>query len=235
MKAIPHATLQFLGPILVHQAIRKQKNLTKSHRGLDDAVDFAFTFRYLTCGMSLVQDKREIRTLLDLLNDLSPKNCLEIGTAGGGTLFLFSRVVHEDAKLLSVDLPGGRWGLGYPYWKIPFYRSFARAGQEIILIRHDSHNPTTFERVKEELAGEKLDFLFLDGDHTYEGVKKDFEMYSPLVRKGGLIVLHDIVPNPSDKDVGVFRFWNEIRQDYEHSEIIESLQQGCLGIGVLYC
>jgi hypothetical protein len=30
-----------------------------------------------------------------------------------------------------------------------------------------------------------VDFLFIDGDHTYEGVKKDFEMYSPLVRREG--------------------------------------------------
>jgi predicted O-methyltransferase YrrM len=43
----------------------------------------------------------------------------------------------------------------------------------------------------------RLDFLFIDGDHTYEGVKQDFEMYTPLVRKGGLVAMHDIVPPPA--------------------------------------
>jgi predicted O-methyltransferase YrrM len=45
------------------------------------------------------------------------------------------------------------------------------------------------------LKGRKVDFLFIDADHSYEGVKKDFEMYSPLVRKGGIIAFHDIIPD----------------------------------------
>jgi hypothetical protein len=32
------------------------------------------------------------------------------------------------------------------------------------------------------LGGERVDFIFIDGDHTYEGVKRDFEMHSPLMR-----------------------------------------------------
>jgi len=48
------------------------------------------------------------------------------------------------------------------------------------------------------LNGEPLDFLFIDGDHTYEGVKRDFEMYSPLVRNGGIIAFHDIVKHPPE-------------------------------------
>ena len=43
--------------------------------------------------------------------------------------------------------------------------------------------------------GEKLDFLFIDGDHSYDGVKADFEMYAPMVRPGGLIAFHDINPD----------------------------------------
>ncbi|MEO0196406.1 MAG: class I SAM-dependent methyltransferase [candidate division WOR-3 bacterium] len=43
------------------------------------------------------------------------------------------------------------------------------------------------------LGNSKLDFLFIEGNHSYEGVKMDFEMYFPLVRKGGIIAFHDIV------------------------------------------
>jgi predicted O-methyltransferase YrrM len=46
------------------------------------------------------------------------------------------------------------------------------------------------------LNEQNLDFLFIDGDHTYKGVKEDFEMYSPLVRKGGVIAFHDITKHP---------------------------------------
>jgi len=41
----------------------------------------------------------------------------------------------------------------------------------------------------------KIDFLFIDGDHSYEGVKKDFELYSSIVNDNGIIVIHDTDSN----------------------------------------
>ena len=41
----------------------------------------------------------------------------------------------------------------------------------------------------------KIDFLFIDGDHSYEGVKKDFELYSTLLSDKGIIVIHDTDSN----------------------------------------
>jgi cephalosporin hydroxylase len=122
------------------------------------------------------QIKEEILKLLELLKDMEPNVVLEIGTAEGGTLLLFTRVASSDATIISIDLPGG-----YPAWKIPIYKSFAREKQKIYLIRADSHSYKTLDKVKEILNGRSVDFLFIDGDHTYGGVKKDFEMYSPLV------------------------------------------------------
>lgn len=90
--------------------------------------------------------------------------------------------------------------------------------------------------MKRILGGHKLDFLFIDGDHTYECVKKGFEMYSPLVRKGGLIAFHDIVPGPLECVGGVPKFWNEIKQKYGRDKVIEIVKdwkQGGYGIGVL--
>ena len=52
------------------------------------------------------------------------------------------------------------------------------------------------------LAGRPLDVLFIDGDHSYDGVASDFAAYGPLVRQGGLIGFHDIVAQP---DTGVER------------------------------
>lgn len=107
-------------------------------------------------------------------------------------------------------------------WRIPLYKSFTKEGQEIHLLRADSHNSKTLNMVKEILNGEGLDFLFINGDHTYEGVKKDFEMYSPLVREGGVITFHDIVPGPPESVGGVPRFWNEIKCNYNFFEIVEN-------------
>jgi len=168
---------------------------------------------------------------------LSPKGGLEIGTSKGGTLFLFSRVADPEGTLISVDILGG-----YPKWKARIYRAFAKGGQRILLIKNDSHDPGALKIVEMILEGRKLDFLFIDGDHSYEGVKMDFEMYSPLVRRGGIIAFHDIVPDyyirfgikASAYTGGVPKFWSEIKDDYEYLEIIKDQGQNGYGIGVLF-
>ena len=79
-----------------------------------------------------------------------------------------------------------------------------------------------------------IDFLFIDGDHSYEGVKKDFEMYSPLVGSGGIIALHDIVPGPPEYVGGVSKFWKEVKRKFNHMEFVRNKKQQRFGIGILY-
>ena len=182
-----------------------------------------------------VQIKEEIKNLLLILDKIKPKVILEIGTAGGGTLFLFSNVAHEEAILISVDL----------YQSIEkriLFRYIGKEKQKIFLIQGDSHSIETLKKIEGILKGRNVDFLFIDGDHSYEGVKKDFEMYSPLVRKGGIIAFHDIVPDyytkygiKTDSWAGeVYKFWNEIKERYEHMEIVKDRNQDACGIGVLF-
>jgi predicted O-methyltransferase YrrM len=90
------------------------------------------------------------------------------------------------------------------------------------------------DRAKVALKNQHLDYLFIDGDHRYEGVKRDFEMYGPLVRKGGLIAFHDIVEGPFDAVGGVPQFWREVKPQYRHREIINDPLQGGFGIGILH-
>jgi predicted O-methyltransferase YrrM len=181
--------------------------------------------------MKPAQVRSEIMSLSCIVRDLAPKSIIEIGTAKGGTLFLFSRLADPAATLLSIDLPGGEFGGGYPEWKAKLYHSFSLPGQTMHLLRADSSAPNTIEKVK-SIFGERLvDFLFIDGNHTYQGVKKDFELYSPLVRKGGIIALHDIAVHPDDANCNVDRFWNEIK-NHNSREFIEDQAQMWAGIGV---
>ena len=152
-------------------------------------------------GIPALQHLVEVEPLLDMLAADPPLALLEIETAGGGSLFLWSRVADDDAVVVSVDLPWGRWGSSYPLTRAPLYRAFARARQRVVFIRGDSHAIAARERVERALAGRPLDFLFSDGDHTYEGALLDYELYAPLVRQGGIIALHDI----ANKGIGVVR------------------------------
>ncbi len=181
------------------------------------------------------QVKWEISELIQRLDQLKPRILMEIGTMNGGTLFLFTRIADPHARLLSLDLPWGQFGYGYPKNKIKLYQTFARETQKLELIRANSHDQKSVDRVREILKGEKLDFLFLDGDHTYAGVKQDFEMYSPFVKNGGLIGFHDIAPHPPETGCDVYRFWNEIVERFpgRTEAIVENWEQGWSGIGLL--
>jgi predicted O-methyltransferase YrrM len=178
------------------------------------------------------QFKEEIAGLAAEIEKLRPKVVVEIGTANGGTLFLASRLADPNALIISIDLPGGKFGGGYPDWKIPIYKAFARKEQVVELIRGDSHAPATFDQVKNLLGGRKVDYLFIDGDHTYEGAKQDFERYSQLVRPGGLIGFHDIVVHKGS-DCKVFELWQEVKRSYVHKEFVNDWDQNCYGVGVI--
>ena len=192
-KALSYISLK-LTPCILPYALLKIKYLNKKSLNLNDLVNFCF---YGISGLiKPLQVHDEILELLKIIYDIKPKIILEIGTANGGTLFLLSRIASVDGTIISIDLPSGPFGGGYSKWRIPLYKSFALIDQQIHLIRADSHSQETLEKTKIMLNGKDVDFLFIDGDHTYEGVKKDFEMYSPLVKKGGIIAFHDIVPGP---------------------------------------
>ena len=198
---------------------------------LNSLVDFTF---HLNNGYILpFQKESEILQLLKYLKVKKPKIILEIGTASGGTLFLFTRIASNDATIISIDLPKGEYGGGYSKKREYLYRSFNLAHQKLFLLRCDSHDNQTLLKVKGILNKRKIDFLFIDGDHSYQGVKKDFEMYSPLVNKDGLIAFHDIVMHHKYKTVDVVKFWNEIKVKFNHEEIIDDVDQGMFGIGLL--
>jgi hypothetical protein len=74
---------------------------------------------------------------------IEPAFSLQKRSLQRGTLFLFSRFAVMDACIISIDLPLGTYGGGYPAWKRPFYRSFASNNQEMQLIRADSHAAAT--------------------------------------------------------------------------------------------
>jgi len=55
--------------------------------------------------------------------------------------------------------------------------------------------PKLSEQARLNFPESKIDLLFIDGNHTYEAVKRDYDLYSPLLVSGGVIVLHDVGAN----------------------------------------
>lgn len=218
------------------KGLKKAIRLARERTGkwtAEAAVDFLFSkdCSYVTPW----QHKEELLLLAKEIEQKQPQTVLEIGTAYGGTLFLSALLCPDDALLVSLDLPEGLYGGGYREWKIPFYKSFARANQKIELLRGDSHSEASFNTVREMLGDRKIDYLFIDADHTYEGVKSDFETYVQLVDENGMVAFHDIV---SDKDPQpdhfVAEYWEEIKGNYQHKEFVKDWNQSKLGLGLIY-
>ena len=80
---------------------------------------------------------------------------------------------------------------------------------EVALVRGRSQDPQVHAEVVAILAGSPLDFLYVDGDHRYDAVRQDWELYAPLVRPGGLVALHDAVITDNET-VEVYRLWQEL-------------------------
>jgi cephalosporin hydroxylase len=216
----------YLSVILMPFVVRKFKAMKKRVDNINDAVELAFEFRFFGISIRPAQLENEISKLMAILAEFKPKCVIEIGIARGGTLFLWSKVATSEAIIIGLDLNMKH--------RLPLFKSFKEDRQESHLLSANSHAEATLQNVKQIIGEKKVDFLFIDGDHTYEGIKKDFEMYSNLVVKGGIIALHDICLHPSDTVCEVEKFWNEIKSNYRFEEIIKDKHQGWAGIGILY-
>jgi predicted O-methyltransferase YrrM len=183
------------------------------------------------------QKSSEFARLCQVVEKAKPRVVLEIGTMHGGTLWAWCRLATDDALIISVDLPGGGFGGGYDPRHARTLRSYAGCGQRLELIAGDSHSPKTLRQVQQILGERAIDLLFIDGDHTYEGVSQDFAMYGPLVRPSGLIAFHDVLPcRPEDGQVS--RFWEETKWTYRFAEMLDETEVSWRGpwggIGVLF-
>ena len=80
----------------------------------------------------------ELAPLLGLLQESPPRSVIEIGTFQGGTLWAWCKVAQDNARIVSIDLPDGKYGGGYPASVgETVYAGYAERGQNLWLIRDD--------------------------------------------------------------------------------------------------
>jgi predicted O-methyltransferase YrrM len=129
----------------------------------------------------------EFRQVIKDALDTGPiETVLEVGTHAGDSLLLW-QTVFEPNLLVGVELEDS------PRCREGVQRTKAR------MVWGASDIPPTWAAVKNLLHGRPVDFLYIDGDHSFETARTDFYTYASLVRPGGLIVLDDvsIVCNPT--------------------------------------
>jgi cephalosporin hydroxylase len=184
------------------------------------------------------QNLDEFTELLKEYVKLKPSSFIEIGSMYGWSLQHFIHYSEEGSIGIAIDLPV-RYFVGSHDWRVEKQESnyknvwpkWAKEKKcKLYLLSCSSYDPETAIKAKEILKGNKIDFLFIDGDHRYEAIKEDYNLYSSLVRQGGIIAFHDIGENEQG---GGRMFWNEIKNNFKYKEILKDPNKG-KGIGILY-
>ena len=111
---------------------------------------------------------------------IKPKVIVEIGIKEGGNLKILSTHLDEKGLCIGID----------PRQEIPWKMDDALCTMHHI--KGSSHSKSTVEELKKILKKRKIDVLFIDGDHSTEGMLADYNDYAPFVKKGGIIAVHDI-------------------------------------------
>lgn len=208
-------------------AFRQLHKFHSRPRTVDEIVDWALRFpSYGLMRVDSIQKRSEILALTEAVAALKPRRVLEIGTARGGTLFIWSQITSE--KVISCDLED-------PGPKRSFYQAFPPVGSQcrVVHLAGNSHEAEFKRRVQQELEGGPVDFLFIDGDHTEKGVAADYDDYRALVRPGGIIAFHDIAERQALPTNQVQHFWRKLKERSNTEEFIDDPDQTGYGIGVV--
>lgn len=160
----------------------------------------------------------EFAGLIQMVLDLKPRTIVEIGSDVGGSLHVWSRICNQ---VFSIDLPGGNFSSG----------AGARRSWGASVHDGDSHAAESREWLMGKLHGRRVDFLMIDGDHTYDGCYEDWAMYGPLVRPGGVVAFHDVCYH-GDGVCRVDEVWQKVKDGQRTWDIIQT-PTNWGGIGVL--
>lgn len=170
----------------------------------------------------MIKDVNGERLFLLAISQTLKGDIVEIGSwQGKSTSFLAKSIeINKNGKVYAIDHFKGnskktKFDLNYKVNKNDLSdlknnftnnMSKLRLNQNIKLLNMKSKDAVNILKTEKV----KIRFLFIDGLHTYEGVKTDFELFYPLVLKGGIIVFDDY----SNSCDGVKRFIDEIILKY---------------------
>lgn len=158
-----------------------------------------------------------------------PKIVVELGVHAGNSYCAFLQAAKKlqlPAQCYGVDTWRGDRHAGYydesVYSEISRYHD-DRYSHFSRLIR------STFDDVLDYFADGTIDLLHIDGLHTYEAVKHDFEAWLPKLSKSGVVLMHD--SNVKEHEFGVWRLWEELSRKYPHFRFDHGHGLGVLGVG----
>ena len=162
-----------------------------------------------------------------VIEKLKPSTFVELGTHTGNSYFSFCQSIQENktkTKAFAVDTWEGDAHAGT--YDDSIFDGVNRTNMEYssfsTLLR------TTFDSALQQFEDGSVDLLHIDGLHTYEAVKHDFETWLPKLSSKAVVLFHDT--NVRRDDFGVFQLWSELSNKYNTLEFFHSNGLGILEI-----
>ena len=157
--------------------------------------------------------------LYDLSKEFNPQpiNYVEIGCYAGGSACLMLQ--RPNTNVISIDL-------GHPISPDIVKRNvskFNKLGNSYTYLQGNSQTTEMVNRLTDVV--DNIDILFIDGDHSYQGVMNDFSLYHNLVKPGGYVIFDDYNDYEHSPEVkpAVNDLVNQISIQYEIIGVIPNL------------
>jgi O-antigen biosynthesis protein len=163
-----------------------------------------------------------------IVEALRPTTIVELGVHRGFSYYVLCQAVQQlrlDARCFAIDTWIGDEHAGF-YGEDVFaeicrhnrrYDGYSR------LIRSD------FSDACGQFADGSIDLLHIDGCHTYEAARRDFETWLPKLSPRGVVLFHDTAEY--ENGFGVYRLWEALRGRYPHFEFTHGHGLGIIGVG----
>jgi O-antigen biosynthesis protein len=164
-----------------------------------------------------------------LIDVAKPKTVVELGVHNGTSYFAFCQAIKRlnlNSVIFGVDTWKGDEHAGFytdEIFNLVAGNNSSHYSKFSTLLR------TTFDEAKDYFIDGSIDLLHIDGFHTYEAVKHDFETWLPKLAENSIVLFHDI--SVREREFGVFKLWDELKKQYPHFQFDFGYGLGVLCIG----
>lgn len=164
-----------------------------------------------------------------LVDQLRPKNIVELGVFNGGSFFAFCQAVDHlgmKSKCFGVDTWQGDKSMG-SYDDNRYEEAHEYLVNNYFMFAEFIKD--TFDNALDKFKDKSIDLLHIDGAHSFEAVSHDFNTWLPKMSDRGVILFHDT--QEKGEEFGVWRLWDQISKEYLSMEFYHGHGLGVLCVG----